>query len=410
MRYDAAMQALASEKPSLRSYGPWLVALGAALWGTENYWRYWLADRVENGVHLGLGYDAAVMVFVEHLLQLPFWIGLVLYLVPHVKQVLARIPKQAYGYMLFSGVAGSAVGTIFFTAAMRDGNPTVVTIIPNVQPVFSTLMAVLLFRDRLSRWFYVLAPLVIGAAFWTGLENPASMKAILVTTGLWKATYAYALLAVVGCWLVCAALLWVVRNRWAKAFLGILPLLLLALWIGASGHGPALQTSLAAAGLWTRPIGYAFLCAVCWGLSTVAGRGAMLYIPPLLGAAMRVLVGLVATFLIVAFDHKLTGAHLLPHAARSNLAYTAWLFLGLCTLSGGIPTLIYFAGLRRTRASIAGYFEMVQTLAGVLVSWGLLHKSLNAYQVVAGCALLGLVALLQRLQQQDEPTSPLSSS
>ena len=42
----------------------------------------------------------------------------------------------------------------------------------------------------------------------------------------------------------------------------------------------------------------------------------------------------------------------------------------LATLSGGIPLLIYFKGLELTRASTAGYFEMMQTLAAVVITWG----------------------------------------
>jgi hypothetical protein len=51
------------------SYGPWLVALGAALWGTESAWR----------IPLNNLFDAEVIVFWEHvlilLMFLPFFVG-----------------------------------------------------------------------------------------------------------------------------------------------------------------------------------------------------------------------------------------------------------------------------------------------------------------------------------------------
>jgi hypothetical protein len=45
--------------------------------------------------------------------------------------------------------------------------------------------------------------------------------------------------------------------------------------------------------------------------------------------------------------------------------------------------LIYFQGLHLTRASTAGYFEMMQTLAAVCITWGIFHATLHAHQVIA---------------------------
>ena len=50
------------------TYGPWLVGLGAALWGTESAWRIPLNDL----------FDAQVIVFWEHVLILFMFLPLVL--------------------------------------------------------------------------------------------------------------------------------------------------------------------------------------------------------------------------------------------------------------------------------------------------------------------------------------------
>src|SRR5437016_14106529 len=81
-------------------YGPWLVALGAALWGTESAWRIPLNDL----------FDAKVIVFWEHALILLMFLPL---LVVRRKEIL-QINARTWGFLLFSGFAGSAVGTIFF--------------------------------------------------------------------------------------------------------------------------------------------------------------------------------------------------------------------------------------------------------------------------------------------------------
>src|SRR5439155_1367342 len=206
------------------SYGPWLVGLGAALWGTESAWRIPLNEL----------FDARVIVFWEHVLILIMFLPI---LILHLHEV-RRIRARTWGYLLFSGFAGSAVGTIFFTLALKYGNPTVVNVILNVQPVIST----------------------IGASLW-------------------------------------------------------------------------------------------------------------------------------------------------PLAAQTHPAKAIFLLFFLASISGGIPLLIYFQGLRLTRASTAGYFEMMQTLAAVCITWGVFHASLHLHQVMAAIVLIVAVAMVHHVQQQLGPQS-----
>jgi drug/metabolite transporter (DMT)-like permease len=65
--------------------------------------------------------------------------------------------------------------------------------------------------------------------------------------------------------------------------------------------------------------------------------------------------------------------------------------------------LIYFQGLHLTRASTAGYFEMMQTLAAVCITWGFFHASLHPHQVIAAIVLIAAVAMVHHVQQQIEP-------
>src|SRR5436305_13514033 len=83
------------------TYGPWLVGIGAALWGTESAWR----------IPLNALFDASVIVFWELVL-------IVLMFLPFLISRLAELRSvnvQTWGYLIFSVFAGSAVGTIFFT-------------------------------------------------------------------------------------------------------------------------------------------------------------------------------------------------------------------------------------------------------------------------------------------------------
>ena len=121
-------------------YGPWLVGLGAALWGTESAWRIPLNEL----------FDAKVIVFWEHVFILIMFLPI---LIPRLREI-PKVHPRTWGFLIFSGFAGSAVGTIFFTLALKHGNPTVVNVILNIQPVISTIGAFLLFGDRLARRFF----------------------------------------------------------------------------------------------------------------------------------------------------------------------------------------------------------------------------------------------------------------
>jgi drug/metabolite transporter (DMT)-like permease len=127
-----------------------------------------------------------------------------------------------------------------------------------------------------------------------------------------------------------------------------------------------------------------------------------------LASSMRIVVGLACMTLILLAYGKLNGAALWPSAAQAHPAQAVgWLVL-LASVSGGLPLLIYFQGLRLTRASTAGYFEMMQTLAAVCITWGFFHASLHLHQVVAAIVLIAAVAMVHHVQRNIEQ-HPLSA-
>jgi drug/metabolite transporter (DMT)-like permease len=300
------------------SYGPWLVGLGAALWGTESAWRIPLNDL----------FDADVIVFWEHVLILLMFLPI---LISQLAE-LPKIDKRSWGFLIFSGFAGSAVGTIFFTLALKNGNPTVVNVILNIQPVISTIGAFFLFGDRLTPRFFLYAAIAIVAGIFLSVEYPTLIGVSFAQAGLNLGT------------------------------------------------------------------GYALICALFWGLSTVAGRGVMIGMPLRLAASLRIVVGLVCMTCILAAYGKLRNASLWPAAAQAHPGTAIVALLLLASISGGIPLLIYFEGLRLTRASTAGYFEMMQTLAAVCITWGFFHAALRPHQIVAAIVLIAAVAMVQRAQ------------
>src|SRR3954452_12605017 len=305
------------------SYGPWLVGLGAALWGTESAWRIPLNDV----------FDADVIVFWEHVLILLMFLPILLSQLGE----LPKIDKRSWGYLIFSGFAGSAMGTIFFTLALKNGNPTVVNVVLNIQPVISTLGAFLLFGDRLARRFFVYAGVAILAGVFVSVAYPTQIGVSFERAGLNVGT------------------------------------------------------------------GYALICAMFWGLSTVAGRGVMVGMSLRLASSLRILIGLSCMTIILLFYGSLNGTARWPEAAQAHPIKAIVLLVFLASVSGGVPLLFYFQGLHLTRASTAGYFEMMQTLAAVCITWGFFHASLHPHQVIAAIVLIAAVAMVHHIQQQVEP-------
>src|SRR4026208_1705897 len=254
-----------NRKTRTATYGPWLVGLGAALWGTESAWRIPLNEL----------FDAKVIVFWEHVFILIMFVPI---LISRLREI-RRVGALTWGFLIFSGFAGSAVGTVFFTLALKYGNPTVVHVVLSIQPFISTLGAFLLFGERLARQFFLYAGIAIVAGVFVSVAYPTQIGISFERAGLNVGT------------------------------------------------------------------GYALICALFWGLSTVAGRGVMVGMSLRLASSMRIVVGLTCMTLILFAYGKLKAAELWPNAAQAHPTRAiVWLIL-LASVSGGIPLLIYFQGL-----------------------------------------------------------------
>ena len=119
--------------------GVLLVALGAALWGTDAVLRVPLLEVM----------SPPAIVLSEHLV-------LLLYSVPAVVlgwRIFPRLGVSQWIALLVIAWGGSALATLLFTAAFALGNPTVVILLQKTQPLFAIVLAHILLQERL-RWAY----------------------------------------------------------------------------------------------------------------------------------------------------------------------------------------------------------------------------------------------------------------
>ena len=128
----------------------WLVALAAALWGTDALLRLPLALQVA----------APTIVFGEHVV-------LVLVLLPFLPRSFRAFRTLDTGGKLAVvgiGAGASAVATTLFTLSFRFGDPVTPAVIQKFQPIVAIVGAALLLHERLRpsfAWFAI--PALIGA-------------------------------------------------------------------------------------------------------------------------------------------------------------------------------------------------------------------------------------------------------
>ena len=119
--------------------GVLLVALGAALWGTDAVLRVPLLEVM----------SPPAIVLSEHLV-------LLLYSMPAVAigwKFFRGLGASQWSALLVIAWGGSALATLLFTTAFVSGNPTVVILLQKTQPLFAIALAHILLQERL-RWVY----------------------------------------------------------------------------------------------------------------------------------------------------------------------------------------------------------------------------------------------------------------
>lgn len=129
--------------------------------------------------------------------------------------------------------------------------------------------------------------------------------------------------------------------------------------------------------------------AFAWGSSTVFGRRALEKLDFKLLTSLR--FGLTAAILLPVT---------LVNGAVSELPTVSpdqWLKLAAIVFSTGlVAVIIYYAGLRRTRASIATICEMFWPVSAVVLDYLVNHTVLTATQLIGGALLLVAIYRISR--------------
>lgn len=134
--------------------------------------------------------------------------------------------------------------------------------------------------------------------------------------------------------------------------------------------------------------------AFFWGGSTVFGRFVLNKISFQMMTSLRFLSALIFLFFLNIYYHTLPELHL---ATGKD-----WLFVFITAIVAGfISLMIYYYGLRSTKASIATLCELAFPLAAVVVNWIFLSATLVPMQIVGGLILLGAITRLTLVNEKE---------
>lgn len=128
----------------------WLVAVAAALWGTDGLLRAPLAGAL----------PAATVVFWEHLIA----VVVLLPLVPAAVRAFRAAPTRDRVALLLIGAGSSALATALFTAAFATGDALTPLVLQKLQPLVAVIAAAALLGERVRAGYWLFAvPALVGA-------------------------------------------------------------------------------------------------------------------------------------------------------------------------------------------------------------------------------------------------------
>ncbi len=231
--------------------------------------------------------------------------------------------------------AGSGLGLYFFMIAFSYGNPTVAILLQKSQPLITLLFAMMVLKERPTKWFYV-SLVIAGIGIYLMIFESFGQA---TRNGILAATFS-----------LVAAIFWGSNTVWGRIL--------------------------------TDKVDY-------WNLTTlryIGGSTILIVVNLLVGAYnidnFEVLSETIKTFQKIGTE--------------ANIPINGFVAIILVTIfTGGIiPLALYYFGLRWSRASVGGIAELAFPILAVFVNYIFLGWSLSETQIVGAIILFAVVSLM----------------
>ena len=254
----------------------------------------------------------------------------------NLKEAVKSFDRREWFAVFFISFGGSALGLFFFLISFALGNPTIAILLQKAQPLITLIFAFFILKERPSILFWAALGLaIVGIGFIVTPDIQASVQ-----------TFDYTGLIAILCSLIAATL-----------------------WGGSTVFGRIL----------TKKVDF-------WDLTLLRYIGGFIFL---------------VVFNVVLFTYNGEYFSMLAENVTIFKADWGWqLPIGVCIiyfalLTGGVlPLALYYFGLKRTRAAIAGIAELAFPLLAIFVNWYFLGWGLNRFQAIGAGILFGAVSVL----------------
>jgi len=368
-----------TDEPVLKKFGPAMVSLANSARAFDAPVRYPVLFRAP---FLGTAGLKGTMAFprmssfvtlIEHFFGLIILFPILLFTrgFGKLKEAMKSFTKLEWFSVIFISVGGSALGLFFFLISFSLGNPTIAILLQKAQPLITIIFAIFILKERPRKLFWgalVLALAGIGLIITPDIMVKPNISQILLNVDL-SAIREFPLLTGAS------------QSFDYTGLIAILCSLIAAtLWGGSTVFGRVL----------TKKVNY-------WDLTLIRYIGGFLFL---------------VIFNIILFTYN---ADYFGMLGNSIGVFGPWNWqwpMIVCILfstifTGGIlPLALYYFGLKRTKASIAGIAELAFPLLAILVNFIFLGATLNWYQGAGAIILLATVSALSFISAKEKEKIP----
>jgi drug/metabolite transporter (DMT)-like permease len=265
-------------------------------------------------------------------------------------QTLKEFDKKDWFALSYVAIGGSALGLFFFLIALGMGNPTVAILLQKTQPLITLAFAAVILKEKPTWQYYIALSISLIGVFLIIFEE-------LVVSGQ--------------------------PFNWVGLMAILCSLAAATMWGGSTVFGRRL----------TEKLDY-------WDLTLLRYTGGFFF--------LLIFNGALLTYNNTYFEFLLTGIEVFP-----NVSNWVWPVLGClayaAVLTGGVlPLALYYFGLKRSKATIAGLAELAFPLLAIFVNYFFLGYALSVMQIIGAGILLVTVSMLSYINTKENEKTKIA--
>ena len=335
----------------LKSLGPALVSVANAARAFDAPVRYPLLFSAPDVFvkSMAMPRASAFIALVEHLIGIIILAPILFFTrgFKHIIEAFKKFDRRDWIAIIYVSCGGSALGLFFFLISLGLGNPTVAILLQKTQPLITILFAMMILKERPSKLFFIsLGIAIVGVILIT--YDEIFQKTADVGWSFDKLGF----IAIV-CSLVAATF-----------------------WGGSTVFGRVLTKKLH-----------------FWDLTLLRYVGGFFF--------LLILNACILTFNRTYFQFLLADIGVFPEVTTWQWPVIACLVYAAVLTGGILPLALYYFGLKRSRASIAGLAELAFPLLAIFVNYFFLGWEITWKQGIGAGVLLAMVTTLSYINARE---------